>query len=382
MRILSVFGTRPEAIKMAPVILSLRKEPEIESILCVTGQHREMLDQALEIFRIKPDIDLNLMTPNQNLASITSKILIAVTKVLKEVKPDFVLVHGDTTTAMATSLSAFYENIKVGHIEAGLRTFDLNSPFPEEFNRQFVGKIANLHFAPTLRNKKSLIDEGAKSNSVVVTGNTVIDSLLWVLNKIDSSLSKKQAVLAKLNAELNFNFQRDRFILITAHRRENVGKGITSICKTIKALAKGFPEIKFIFPLHLNPKFKTIILHNLNDEKNVHLTNPLDYEQFAFLLRSCFLVLTDSGGIQEEAPSLGKPVLVMRNKTERPEALDAGTVKLVGTDQNLIKKVFYELINDGKAYQYMTNTTNPYGDGNASLRITRALIATWESSKR
>ena len=371
---LLVFGTRPEAIKMAPLIHELRSEPEqFDLKICITSQHRQMLDQVLEIFNIKADIDLNLMKQDQNLFNLTSSILNGMQNVFIKYKPDVVLVHGDTTTTLATSMAAFYASIPVGHVEAGLRTYDFNSPFPEEFNRQITSKIARWHFAPTKLSKKNLISEGVKKNLISVTGNTVIDALQWVLKRIDHDKSRRDNLESIINNNLSFNWHNDNFILITAHRRENFGNGFFQICSAIRELASKYPKIHFVYPVHLNPNVIKPVYEILGGINNVHLIKPQEYESFIYLLKHAYLVLTDSGGIQEEAPSLGKPVLVMRDVTERPEAIEAGTVRLVGANHDRIVANVAELLDNEASYADMSRAHNPYGDGKACERIIAVL---------
>jgi UDP-N-acetylglucosamine 2-epimerase (non-hydrolysing) len=373
MKILIVFGTRPEAIKMAPLVHMLRAQPSLTVTVCVTAQHRQMLDQVLGLFSIKPDIDLNLMRDNQDLFDVTSSILVAMRGVLDQHQPDIVLVHGDTTTAYATALACFYRGVTVGHVEAGLRTHDLRSPFPEEFNRQAVGKIATWHFAPTATSRQNLIDEGIPSENILVTGNTVIDALFWVLDRIESNPANRTILESSLSVKLTFDWKKQRFVLITGHRRENFGAGFLSICEAIKHLAEKHRDVHFVYPVHLNPNVQKPVYDLISGHANIHLTAPLEYEPFVFLLKHAYLVLTDSGGIQEEAPSLGKPVLVMRDVTERPEAVSAGTVKLVGASADKIIHGVAELLNDESAYAKMSTAHNPYGDGLACNRIAQLL---------
>lgn len=364
-----VFGTRPEAIKMAPLCHRLRKQNDIETIICVTAQHREMLDQVLSIFELTPDIDLNVMKKGQDLFDVTSNILLKMRDTLKEEKPDIVLVHGDTTTSFATSLACFYMGVKVGHVEAGLRTHDIKAPFPEEYNRQSTGIIADYHFSPTDLSKQNLISEGKNKDSIIVTGNTVIDALHFVLKTIDFDKNKSKNIALRINKLLLFNWQADRFILITGHRRENFGQGFLDICEAIKEVATKNPDVHFVYPVHLNPSVQKPVNEILLGLDNVWLIKPLDYEDFVYLLNQSYLILTDSGGIQEEAPSLGKPVLVMRDVTERPEAVEAGTVKLVGASKrNIISNIDF-LLNDENQYTKMSQAHNPYGDGKACDRI-------------
>lgn len=370
MKILSVFGTRPEAIKMAPLVKALAEDRFFDAKVCVTAQHREMLDQVLELFEIKPDYDLNLMKSGQDLYDITSGVLLGLRDVLKEFQPDVVLVHGDTATTFAATLAAFYQQIPVGHIEAGLRTGNLYSPWPEEANRVLTGRLAGLHFAPTERNKKALLTDQVKPETITVTGNTVIDALQWVVNKTKQSPEFKKQILDNLaSSGLEAKALESRYVLVTGHRRENFGEGFESICQALNKLANANPETHFIYPVHLNPNVQEPVKRLLGKANNVHLIQPLGYEPFVYLMQHAYLVLTDSGGVQEEAPGLGKPVLVMRDTTERPEAVEAGTVKLVGTDASLIVSEVQTLLDDKNIYQQMSQAHNPYGDGKASLRI-------------
>lgn len=370
MKILSVFGTRPEAIKMAPLIKALALDNYFESRVAVTAQHREMLDQVLELFEIQPDYDLNLMKAGQDLYDVTSGALLGLRDVFRDFQPDLVLVHGDTTTTFATSLAAFYQQIPVGHVEAGLRTGNMYSPWPEEANRVLTGRLANLHFAPTERNQKALLNEQVPLEKIKITGNTVIDALQWVVEKIENSVEMKISIrLALKQVGLEETVIDKRYVLITGHRRENFGEGFESICKALSSLATMNPETHFIYPVHLNPNVQEPVKRLLGGLNNVHLIAPLSYEPFVYLMQNAYLVLTDSGGVQEEAPGLGKPVLVMRDTTERPEAVDAGTVKLVGTHDQAITLAVQELLDDPKVYQQMSRANNPYGDGFASQRI-------------
>lgn len=380
-----VFGTRPEAIKMAPLVKTLKSRPnEFKTVVCVTGQHREMLDQVLRIFEIVPDMDLNIMKPGQDLYEITARVMTGMRDVLTEVKPDLVLVHGDTTTSTATALAAFYQQIPVGHIEAGLRTRNIYSPWPEEMNRQLTGRIATWHFPPTQISRRNLVEEGVSENNIKVTGNTVIDALQIVIKKIKSEPSIELGIHSDLHKAglsqtlLNGWSSQRRMVLITGHRRENFGEGFLNICKAIKELAFRYPEVDFVYPVHLNPNVKKPVFEilgtNNNDfQKNIHLIDPLDYLPFVYLMNKCYFVLTDSGGIQEEAPGLGKPVLVMRETTERPEAVTAGTVLLVGTNTEKIVYEAVKLFNDANHYQKMAQAINPYGDGHACERITESI---------
>ena len=369
MKILVVFGTRPEAIKMAPLCHRLREQKDIETIICITAQHREMLDQVLTIFELTPDIDLNVMKKDQDLYDVTSNILLKMRDILKVEKPDIVLVHGDTTTTFATSLACFYMGVKVGHVEAGLRTHDIQAPFPEEYNRQSTGIIADYHFAPTDLSQQNLLREGKNKENITVTGNTVIDALHLVLKKIDADSNKSKNITLRLNEHLPFDWKAVRFVLITGHRRENFGQGFLDICEAIKELAMKNPEVHFIYPVHLNPNVQKPVNEILSGLDNVWLIEPLEYEDFVYLLKHSYLVLTDSGGIQEEAPSLGVPVLVMRDVTERPEAVEAGTVKLVGASKENIIFNIDLLLNDEALYKKMSQAHNPYGDGKACDRI-------------
>jgi UDP-N-acetylglucosamine 2-epimerase (non-hydrolysing) len=368
-RILIVFGTRPEAIKMAPLVLALRKNERFECKVCVTAQHREMLDQVLELFEIIPDYDLDLMKPRQSLTDITSAILFGLSPIFAEFRPEYVLVHGDTATTLSTSIAAYYHQIKVGHVEAGLRTGNIYSPWPEEGNRKLTGAIANVHFAPTKNSKQNLLNENISNDQIVVTGNTVIDALLGVIDrlKVNTDLS---ASLAKQFEFLNKN---KRLVLITGHRRESFGRGFERICEAIARTARAYPDVEFVYPMHLNPNVREPVNKFLRDLPNVFLIEPLDYLPFVYLMNRSYVLLTDSGGIQEEAPSLGKPVLVMRDTTERPEAIDAGTVKLVGTQTEAIFDELSTLLVNNEAYKKMSFAHNPYGDGRACERILDAL---------
>ena len=369
MKILTVFGTRPEAIKMAPLVQQLNAHPDINASVCVTAQHREMLDQVLELFEIKPDYDLNIMQPGQTLTDITGNILKGMESVLSECKPDGVLVHGDTTTTLATTLAAFYHQIPVGHVEAGLRTGNLYSPWPEEGNRKITGAVTHWHFAPTSQSKANLLTEGIDEKQIVITGNTVIDALLEVKEKLE-----QDANLQNQFAE-QFNFLKDdRVILVTGHRRESFGDGFERICEGLAKTAKQFPDVQIVYPVHLNPNVQEPVNRILSGVTNIHLIEPQDYLPFVWLMNRSDIILTDSGGIQEEAPSLGKPVLVMRDTTERPEAVSAGTVKLVGTDIEMITNAIAELLTDTNAYSEMSKAHNPYGDGQASQRIIKQLL--------
>jgi UDP-N-acetylglucosamine 2-epimerase (non-hydrolysing) len=367
-KILIVFGTRPEAIKMAPLIKTLDDSFEVK--VCVTAQHREMLDDVLKIFDIVPDYDLNLMKPGQDLYDITSSVITSMRDVITEVIPDLVLVHGDTTTTFASSLAAFYSNCPVGHIEAGLRTFNIHSPFPEELNRQIVTKLTNYHFCPTESNKQNLLQEGVKKDQIVVTGNTVIDALMLCVDSL-----KSKEFDDELSNQLNFiHDERKKMILVTGHRRENFGVGFINICKGILRIAESYPEIEIVYPVHLNPNVQEPVNKYLKKQSNVHLIKPQGYENFVQLMKRSYIILTDSGGIQEEAPSLGKPVLVLRDTSERMEAVKSGTVKIVGTNPDKIFLETQKLIEDENLYKKMREIINPYGDGTASLRIKQYLL--------
>lgn len=371
-KVLTVFGTRPEAIKMAPLVQALDAHPQIDSRVCVTAQHREMLDQVLQLFELTPHHDLDLMKPGQNLAELTARILTHLRPVLLEEKPDVVLVHGDTTTTLATALGAFYEGIPVGHVEAGLRTGNLQAPFPEEANRVLADQICRFYFAPTQRSMDNLVREHLPQADMHVTGNTVIDALLWVREKVVAQPldTWKQAYGSAYDVIAG----EDRLVLMTGHRRENHGQGFLDICRAVRILAERHPDVAFVYPVHLNPKVKGPVHEQLGDLANVHLIAPLDYAPFVRLMDRCTLILTDSGGIQEEAPSLGKPVLVMRETTERPEAVDAGTVKLVGTDVGRITENVTRLLDEPAAYEAMSHAHNPYGDGKSCARIAQILV--------
>ena len=368
-KVLVVFGTRPEAIKMAPVVKMLEQCSELEVSVCVTAQHRQMLDQVLGLFDISPDYDLDLMRPNQTLVEITSAVLAGVTDVINDFCPDLVLVHGDTTTSFAAALASFYRKVPVGHVEAGLRTGDICSPFPEEMNRQFTGRLASFHFAPTSAAQGNLLKEGVPEGSIWVTGNTVIDALVEVVDKISSCPELTLAVRQKM-AWLESSSRR--LILVTGHRRENFGSGIEGVCRALLRLAAEH-DVDIVYPVHLNPNVREPVNRLLSGIHNIYLIEPLDYLPFVALMSRAYIILTDSGGIQEEAPSLGKPVLVMRDTTERPEAVDAGTVKLVGTDTGNIVRELNRLLGDQDAYSAMSHAHNPYGDGQACGRIIEAL---------
>ena len=379
-KILLVFGTRPEAIKMAPLVKKLQANPEeFQTIVCVTGQHREMLDQVLRLFDITPDYDLNIMKPNQDLYDITSRILLGMRDVLKEVQPDIVLVHGDTTTSMAAALAAFYQQIPVGHVEAGLRTGNIYSPWPEEMNRLMTGRISTVHFSPTPLAKQNLLQEHVDEAKIVVTGNTVIDALQMVVERLknDEQLAGevKEKVL-NMGYDVNRLGEDRRLVLITGHRRENFGEGFLNICHAIKNLSEKYPNVDFVYPMHLNPNVRKPVLEILGEgADNVYLIEPLDYLPFVYMMQHSTLILTDSGGVQEEAPGLGKPVLVMRDTTERPEAVEAGTVLLVGTNREKIEQGVSMLLDDADCYRRMSEAVNPYGDGKACERIIEYLAS-------
>ena len=376
------FGTRPEAIKMAPLVKEFQKQPKrVETVVCVTGQHREMLDQVLKIFDIKPDYDLNIMKQGQDLYDVTARVLTGMRDVLKEVKPDVVLVHGDTTTSTAAALAAFYQQVPVGHVEAGLRTHNIYSPWPEEMNRLLTGRLATYHFSPTPLSRNNLIKESVDDRNIIITGNTVIDALYWVVDKIKNNKeldNELEDILSKAGYDVNRLNNGKKLVLITGHRRENFGDGFINMCTAIKDLTVKYPDLDFVYPMHLNPNVRKpiheVFGENLSGLKNMFFIEPLEYLSFVYLMEKSSIVLTDSGGIQEEAPGLGKPVLVMRDTTERPEALDAGTVKLVGTDYNKIVNEVSSLIDDKAAYEKMSKAVNPYGDGLACGRIVNALL--------
>jgi len=374
LRVMTVFGTRPEAIKMAPVVLGLSRQVGIDSKVCVTAQHREMLDQVLELFRIRPDYDLDLMQNGQDLFDVTSRSLLGLRDVFRKEKPDVVLVHGDTTTCFTAALAAFYESIPVGHVEAGLRTGDMRAPFPEEANRSLVGRLATYHFSPTETARQNLIGESAPEDKIWVTGNTVIDALLMVRDIVDTYPPEYWS--ARFGEELYERVvdKSRKLILITGHRRENFGKGFVNLCSAIHDLATKHPDWDLVYPVHLNPNVQRPVYEILGGVKNIVLIEPLDYAPFVWLMDKADLILTDSGGIQEEAPALGKPVLVMRDVTERPEAIKAGTVKLVGTDRNRIVSTLEEILQTEEIYDAMSCAHNPYGDGRAASRIIDALL--------
>lgn len=375
-KVLLVFGTRPEAIKMAPLVKKFQENSEFQTMVCVTAQHREMLDQVLDIFDIKPDYDLNIMKQGQDLYDITSRVLLGLRDVLNETNPDVVLVHGDTTTSTAAALAAFYKQIPVAHVEAGLRTNNIYSPWPEEMNRRITGRIATYHLAPTELSRQNLLKENVDNQNIIITGNTVIDALLWVVNKIKSDVNLADTLQINIK---NNGYDIDRIedkrklVLITGHRRENFGEGFRNICNAIKTLSIKYPDVDFVYPMHLNPNVRKPIAEIFGNDKdksgNTFFIEPFDYLNFVFLMEKADIILTDSGGIQEEAPSLGKPVLVMRDNTERPEALEAGTVKLVGTDYDKIINEVSELLDNEESYNKMSKAVNPYGDGSACKRI-------------
>jgi len=366
-----IFGTRPEAIKMAPVVKQLMSQPEsFDTKVCVTGQHRQMLDQVLELFEIKPEFDLALMKSGQHLTGLTVAILGGLNDLFQNECPDVVLVHGDTTTTFVATLAAYYHRIPVAHVEAGLRTGDIYSPWPEEGNRKLTGTLAQLHFAPTNVSRENLLREGCDDASIFVTGNTVIDALLTIVEK----LKREPLLQDRFEKEFEFLNADHRLVLVTGHRRESFGEGFERICKALVYLAREFPDVEIVYPVHLNPNVREPVLRLLSDISNVHLIEPLDYLPFVYLMNRAYIILTDSGGIQEEAPSLGKPVIVMRDTTERPEAVEAGTVRLVGTDSEKIFGALSELLSDQEAYDRMSIAHNPYGDGKAAQRISKTLI--------
>ncbi|WP_258239991.1 non-hydrolyzing UDP-N-acetylglucosamine 2-epimerase [Pseudidiomarina homiensis] len=375
-KLLVVFGTRPEAIKMAPLVKALQANPNIECKVCVTAQHREMLDQVLQLFAISPDFDLNIMKPGQTLHDVTSSILIGLKPILEQVKPDFVLVHGDTATTFATALAAYYGQYKVGHVEAGLRTGNIYSPWPEEANRKLTGVLTNLHFAPTTSAVEALEHEGYDRATIIQTGNTVIDALLDVANLLKGD----DELRGRLDEQFNFLDKSKRLVLVTGHRRESFGGGFERICRAIRNIADRFEDVEFLYPVHLNPNVQKPVRELLASHPRIHLIAPQDYLPFVYLMQRCYLILTDSGGIQEEAPSLGKPVLVMRDTTERPDAVNAGVVKLVGTQQENIEIGLNELLTDRDEYARMSVAQNPYGDGKACSRIVDALMSYFDES--
>lgn len=377
MKTLCVFGTRPEAIKMAPLVSALSADPRFEAKVCVTGQHREMLDQVLALFAIEPDFDLSIMRSGQDLTDITVSILQGMKEVFNTFRPDIVLVHGDTATTFAATLASYYQQIPVAHVEAGLRTGNLYSPWPEEGNRKLTGALASLHFAPTETSKENLLREGVDVSKVIVTGNTVIDALLDVVERLESN----QELYAVAAAPAKFLAPNRKLILVTGHRRESFGEGFERICRALSIVAKQYPDVDIVYPVHLNPNVREPVNRLLSDISNIYLIEPLDYLPFVYLMSRSYIILTDSGGIQEEAPSLGKPVLVMRDTTERPEAVAAGTVQLVGTEVEQIVSGLRLLLDDEKAYEKMSYAHNPYGDGAASKRIVDALFQSNETSR-
>lgn len=373
-KVMTVFGTRPEAIKMAPLVLELEKHPdEIESIVCVTAQHRQMLDQVLEIFGITPDYDLDIMKERQTLVGITSRVLEGLDNVIKEVKPDLVLVHGDTSTSFVGALAAFYNQVAVGHVEAGLRTYDIYSPFPEEMNRQLTGRIAKLHFSPTVKNKNNLLVENIAEENIYITGNTVIDSLKTTVRKDYEFTDETLKAM---------DFENKRVIVVTAHRRENLGKPLEDICNAIKTVVEEYKDVEVVYPVHLNPAVRETVFDILGDNDRIHLIDPIDVSELHNAIDRSYMVMTDSGGIQEEAPALAKPVLVLRHETERPEAVEAGTVKLAGVDKDTIIAMAKELLDNKEEYSKMAHAANPYGDGEASRRITKAILSFFGKGER
>ena len=371
-KVLLVFGTRPEAIKMVPIIKALKRDKNFDAKVCVTAQHREMLDQVLEIFDIVPDYDLNIMNPTQDLFDVTSNVILGMRSVLNDFMPNIVLVHGDTTTTSASALAAFYHKIKVGHIEAGLRTNNIYSPWPEEANRQITSVIANFHFAPTQTSQNNLLKENKDKKNILICGNTVIDSLFLVLNKIEKDSALKKKIINNINMQYELKNEK-KIILVTGHRRENFGKGFIDICKALKMIADNNPTIDIVYPVHLNPNVQKPVRKMLSGSSNIFLIDPMSYQSFIYIMSKSYFIITDSGGIQEEAPSLGKPVLIMRDTTERPEALEAGTVKLVGTNPHVIFEESQTLLDDKNEYDKMSKAHNPYGDGFASEKIVNFL---------
>ena len=364
-KVMTVFGTRPEAIKMAPLAIELEKNPEIESIVCVTAQHREMLDQVLDLFEIKPDYDLDIMKERQSLLGITTRVLEGLDEVIKEAKPDIVLVHGDTTTSFVGALAAFYNQVTVGHVEAGLRTYDKYSPFPEEMNRNLTGRIADMHFSPTVQNRENLLKENISADDIYITGNTVIDALKTTVRK---DYTFQNDVLNQLD------FENKRVIVVTAHRRENLGEPLENICNALKQIVTEYEDVELVYPVHLNPAVRETVFGILGDVSGVHLIDPVTVDDLHNAIDRRFMVMTDSGGIQEEAPALAKPVLVLRRETERPEAVKAGTVKLAGVDKEVIISMAKDLLDNEESYKKMAHAANPYGDGNASERIIKAIL--------
>ena len=372
-KVMTVFGTRPEAIKMAPLAIELKKYDEIESIVCVTAQHREMLDQVLELFDLTPDYDLDIMKTRQTLIGITTRILEGLDEVIKKEQPDIVLVHGDTSTSFVAGLAAFYNQVRVGHVEAGLRTYDKYSPFPEEMNRQLTGRIANLHFSPTQQNRLNLLKENIDDNAIYITGNTVIDALKTTV---------KDGYKFKDEALNSIDFDNKRVIIVTAHRRENLGEPLENICNALKRVVESYDDVEIVYPVHLNPAVRETAFGILGDVKGAHLIDPLDVEDLHNAMAKSFMVMTDSGGIQEEAPALAKPVLVLRRETERPEAVAAGTVKIAGVDEDVIFNLAKELLDSKEAYNKMAQSANPYGDGDASRRIVEAILYYFEKKSQ
>lgn len=364
-KVMSVFGTRPEAIKMAPLVIELEKNPNIESIVCVTAQHRQMLDQVLEIFDIKPDYDLNIMKDRQTLVGITARVLEGLDEVIKEAKPDIVLVHGDTSTSFVGALAAFYNQTMVGHVEAGLRTYDIYSPFPEEMNRNLTGRIATMHFSPTVQNKNNLLKENVSEENIFITGNTVIDAMKTT---VKNDFEFKTELLN------NIDYTGKRVITMTAHRRENLGKPLENICNAVKRLVEKYDDVEVVYPIHMNPSVRETVNSIIGNMDRVNIIEPINVDELHNLMARSYMIMTDSGGIQEEAPSLAKPVLVLRKETERPEAVDAGTVKIAGVEEDVIFDMACELLDDKTEYNKMAHSANPYGDGNASLRIIDAIL--------
>ena len=367
-RVLSVVGTRPDAIKMAPVVRALREDDDFQSRLCASGQHREMLDSALGAFGIAPDYDLDIMSSGQDLTDITSRVLTGLRRVLREYAPDLVLVHGDTTTCLSASLCAFYESIPIGHVEAGLRTYDLEAPWPEEANRQITGRLTTLHFAPTERAKDNLIREGVLDRQIAVTGNTAVDALLWMRTRLEDPDVEQQVLYGLTAAGYTATLER-RLVLVTGHRRESFGDGLTNICAALRQVAEMYPDVDLVYPVHLNPTVRRTVSERLSGLPNLHLLGVLDYESFVYLMANAYIIVTDSGGIQEEAPSLDVPVLVTRRATERPEAIDSGALRLVGTRQDSVAGAISQLLEDSHLHAQMSAASNPFGDGNAARRI-------------
>lgn len=374
-RVLAAMGTRPEAVKLAVLTQQLRARPDaFDAMLVSTGQHREMLEKTLATFSISPDVDLAVMRPNQSLAELSARIMNEMSRLIATSRPDLVIVQGDTTTAMATALSAFYAGVPVAHVEAGLRTYDMLAPYPEEFNRQIIARIARWHYAPTILNRDSLLREGLSEDQIFVTGNTVVDALLWTASRLESDTEFRTQVDEALCRVLPFHRCREDFILVTGHRRESFGRGLEQICLALRDLSSDHPDLQFVYPVHLNPNVMGPVERLLGGRPNIHLIAPVPYDQMVTLLGECKFVITDSGGIQEEAPTMGKPVLVTRAQTERPEGVDAGVVRLVGTSRNVIAEAAHQLLSDPDAYAAMSTPVNPYGDGEASSRIVRHLL--------